>query len=62
MLPRLSPTQGFMLMNQAAKDYGWKLNNAGIALMWRGGCIRSVFLAEITAASRLGKLVALPIL
>ena len=39
----ISYTQGFMLMNQAAKDYGWKLNNAGIALMWRGGCIiRSV--------------------
>ncbi|KAG8204993.1 6-phosphogluconate dehydrogenase decarboxylating [Candida albicans] len=49
----ISYTQGFMLMNQAAKDYGWKLNNAGIALMWRGGCIiRSVFLAEITAAYR----------
>ncbi|RCK64223.1 6-phosphogluconate dehydrogenase, decarboxylating [Candida viswanathii] len=49
----ISYTQGFMLMNQAAKDYGWKLNNAGIALMWRGGCIiRSVFLGEITAAYR----------
>ncbi|CAI5757148.1 unnamed protein product [Candida verbasci] len=47
----ISYTQGFMLMNQAAKDYKWKLNNAGIALMWRGGCIiRSVFLGEITAA------------
>lgn len=26
-----------MLMREAAKEYGWKLNNAGIALMWRGG-------------------------
>lgn len=24
-------------MREAAKEYGWKLNNAGIALMWRGG-------------------------
>ena len=49
----ISYAQGFMLMNQAAKDYGWKLNNAGIALMWRGGCIiRSVFLKEITSAYR----------
>lgn len=45
--------QGFMLIREAAKEYGWKLNNAGIALMWRGGCIiRSVFLGEITAAYR----------
>ncbi|EGW32581.1 6-phosphogluconate dehydrogenase [Spathaspora passalidarum NRRL Y-27907] len=49
----ISYAQGFMLMNEAAKEYGWKLNNAGIALMWRGGCIiRSVFLGEITAAYR----------
>ncbi|KAI8388212.1 6-phosphogluconate dehydrogenase, decarboxylating [Radiomyces spectabilis] len=47
----VSYAQGFMLMRQAAKDYGWKLNNAGIALMWRGGCIiRSAFLGKIRDA------------
>lgn len=35
----ISYSQGFMLMREAAKEYGWKLNYAGIALMWRGGCI-----------------------
>ncbi|EPX75067.1 phosphogluconate dehydrogenase [Schizosaccharomyces octosporus yFS286] len=49
----ISYAQGFMLMREAAKEYGWKLNNAGIALMWRGGCIiRSVFLKDITEAFR----------
>merc|ERR1712014_454526 len=49
----ISYAQGFMLMREAAKEYGWKLNNAGIALMWRGGCIiRSVFLKDITNAFR----------
>ena len=28
-----------MLMREAAKEFGWKLNFGGIALMWRGGCI-----------------------
>jgi len=38
-------------MRTAGHDYGWKLNYAGIALMWRGGCIiRSVFLGDITKA------------
>jgi len=38
-------------MRTAAHDYGWNLNYAGIALMWRGGCIiRSVFLGDITKA------------
>jgi 6-phosphogluconate dehydrogenase len=47
----VSYAQGYMLMRQAAKDYNWKLNNAGIALMWRGGCIiRSVFLGKIRDA------------
>ena len=47
----ISYTQGFMLMKAAAKEYSWKLNNGGIALMWRGGCIiRSVFLGEIKKA------------
>ncbi len=28
-----------MLMREAAKKFGWKLNYGAIALMWRGGCI-----------------------
>jgi len=47
----ISYTQGYMLMRAAAGEYGWNLNNGGIALMWRGGCIiRSVFLGEIKDA------------
>lgn len=47
----VSYAQGYVLMNYAAKEYGWKLNNGGIALMWRGGCIiRSVFLGKIKEA------------
>ncbi|CCK72407.1 phosphogluconate dehydrogenase (decarboxylating) GND2 KNAG_0K00390 [Huiozyma naganishii CBS 8797] len=49
----ISYAQGFMLIREAARTYGWKLNNPSIALMWRGGCIiRSVFLGEITKAYR----------
>ena len=47
----VSYAQGYMLMREAAAEYGWKLNYGGIALMWRGGCIiRSVFLGEIKKA------------
>lgn len=47
----VSYAQGYVLMRYAAKEYGWKLNNGGIALMWRGGCIiRSVFLGKIKEA------------
>ncbi len=47
----ISYTQGYMLMQAAAKEHGWNLNYGGIALMWRGGCIiRSVFLGEIKRA------------
>jgi len=47
----ISYAQGYMLMRQAAKEYGWKLNYGGIALMWRGGCIiRSAFLGDIKQA------------
>ena len=47
----ISYTQGYMLMRAAAKEYKWKLNYGGIALMWRGGCIiRSVFLGKIKEA------------
>jgi 6-phosphogluconate dehydrogenase len=46
-----SYAQGYQLMRAAAAEYGWKLNNGGIALMWRGGCIiRSVFLGKIKEA------------
>ncbi|KAI9870527.1 MAG: phosphogluconate dehydrogenase (decarboxylating) gnd1 [Pleopsidium flavum] len=49
----ISYAQGFMLMQDAAKMYSWKLNKPSIALMWRGGCIiRSVFLKDITSAYR----------
>ncbi|KAL1966922.1 hypothetical protein VTN77DRAFT_3666 [Rasamsonia byssochlamydoides] len=49
----ISYAQGFMLIQNAAKEYGWKLNKPSIALMWRGGCIiRSVFLKDITNAYR----------
>lgn len=47
----ISYAQGYMLMRAAAKEYGWKLNYGGIALMWRGGCIiRSQFLGKIKEA------------
>ncbi len=47
----ISYAQGYNLMMEAAKEYGWTLNYGGIALMWRGGCIiRSVFLADIKKA------------
>jgi 6-phosphogluconate dehydrogenase len=47
----ISYTQGYMLMREAAKEYGWSLNFGGIALMWRGGCIiRSAFLDQIKRA------------
>jgi 6-phosphogluconate dehydrogenase len=47
----ISYAQGYMLMRQAATEYGWKLNYGGIALMWRGGCIiRSAFLDKIKLA------------
>ena len=47
----ISYAQGYMLMRAAAAQYGWNLNNGGIARMWRGGCIiRSAFLGDITKA------------
>jgi len=47
----VSYAQGFMLLREAAKEFGWNLNYGGIALMWRGGCIiRSVFLGRIKEA------------
>jgi len=47
----VSYAQGYVLMKAAAEEYKWNLNNGGIALMWRGGCIiRSVFLGKIKEA------------
>lgn len=47
----VSYAQGYMLLRAAAEQNDWKLNYAGIALMWRGGCIiRSRFLGNIRDA------------
>jgi 6-phosphogluconate dehydrogenase len=47
----VSYAQGYALMRAAAAEYKWNLNNGGIAMMWRGGCIiRSVFLNKIQEA------------
>jgi 6-phosphogluconate dehydrogenase len=47
----ISYAQGYMLLREAAKAYGWRVNMGGIALMWRGGCIiRSRFLGKIKEA------------
>ncbi len=47
----ISYTQGYMLMQAAAKEHNWNLNYGAIAQMWRGGCIiRSAFLDDIKAA------------
>jgi len=47
----ISYAQGFQLMREASKEYGFALNYGEIALMWRGGCIiRSQFLQAIKQA------------
>ncbi len=47
----VSYAQGYVLMQEAAKENNWDLNYGGIALMWRGGCIiRSAFLSKIKDA------------
>ena len=47
----ISYAQGFTLMREAAKSYGWDLDYGRIALLWRGGCIiRSAFLDKINEA------------
>jgi 6-phosphogluconate dehydrogenase len=49
----ISYAQGFQLMAEAQREYGWKLDFPAIALMWRGGCIiRSRFLGNIRDAYR----------
>jgi 6-phosphogluconate dehydrogenase len=43
--------QGFQLMAEAQKEYGWQLDFGTIAQIWRGGCIiRARFLQKITDA------------
>jgi len=61
----VSYAQGFLLMKEAAKEYGWTLDFGSIALMWRGGCIiRSAFLGKIKEAfdadEKLGNLMMAP--
>ena len=47
----ISYAQGYALMDAMAKESGWEINNGGVALMWRGGCIiRSAFLGKIKEA------------
>ena len=47
----VSYAQGFMLLAEAAREYGWDLDFGSIASMWRGGCIiRSAFLGRIREA------------
>ena len=46
-----SYAQGYVQLEAAAEEFGWKLNNGEIALLWRGGCIiRSTFLEDIKNA------------
>jgi 6-phosphogluconate dehydrogenase len=43
--------QGFQLMKLAATEHGWSFDFAGIAKIWRAGCIiRAAFLQSITDA------------
>ena len=47
----VSYAQGYVQLDAAANEFGWKLDNGNIALLWRGGCIiRSRFLGDIKAA------------
>lgn len=47
----ISYAQGYMMFRATEKEFGWKLNYGGIALMWREGCIiRSAFLGKIKEA------------
>lgn len=44
----VSYAQGFQLMRAASLEYGWNIDYAAVAGMWRGGCIiRSAFLGQI---------------
>ncbi len=46
-----SYAQGFQLLQAADREYGWQLNLANIAAIWRAGCIiRAKFLNQIKEA------------
>jgi len=46
-----SYAQGYVQLDAAAAEFGWKLNNGNISLLWRGGCIiRARFLEDIKKA------------
>ncbi len=47
----ISYAQGFVLLKRASDEYGWNLDLAAIARIWRNGCIiRSGFLNKISEA------------
>lgn len=47
----MSYAQGFALMTEAAREYGWTLDFGAISMIWRGGCIiRAHFLHRIKEA------------
>lgn len=47
----VSYAQGFALLQCASDTFGWNLDPAAIARMWRGGCIiRSIFLDDISTS------------
>ena len=47
----VSYAQGFAVLQRASDSFGWNLDLASIARMWRGGCIiRSIFLNDIAAS------------
>lgn len=47
----ISYAQGFAVLQKASDEFGWDLNLASIARLWRAGCIiRSTFLNDIAAA------------
>lgn len=49
----VSYAQGLDMLVSAAKEYGWDLDLAAIASLWRGGCIiRAALLRTITEAYR----------
>ena len=49
----VSYAQGFAMIRASSEKFGWNLDYATIAAIWRGGCIiRSMFLDDITDAFR----------
>lgn len=47
----VSYAQGFAVLKKASDKFGWNLDLASIARIWRGGCIiRSAFLDEIASS------------